>query len=275
MVEFDAYTATIRGAEVRDVLGMLFERRCAGWQMRSGRGHHGFEQRVGLRDESGSEAAAIAWGGQHRDLVMIEVKGTPTRDLVPAIRERYPEHKCTRVDSAYDLEKPGAWDELLAEVLDVKAKFKLKGERRGDWDFPEDGRTMYLGASTSPVRARLYEKGKQPEYRGLGHPEWVRLEVQIRPQKDAKTVYTGLDAMDVWGASPYTRELAKRVLRRELQPFPAGTVWKPSSRDRALDFMCEQYGAHLLSLREDLGSWECLGLTLRDMIARKRRAKEE
>lgn len=273
MVEFDAYTATVRGANVGEVLGMLFEESKHGWQMRQGRGHHGFESRVGLRDESGSEAAAVAWGGAHDGLVMIEVKGTPTRELVPAIRARYPEHACTRVDAAYDLEKPGAWDELLTEVLDVKSKFKLKGEKRGDWDYPEDGRTMYLGATTSPVRARLYEKGKQPEYRDSGHPDWVRLEVQVRPQKDARTVYKGLTPVEVWGASPYTRELAVRILKRELDPFPAGTVWRPSSRDRALDFMCEQYGSHLLSLKEDLGSWECLGLTLRDMIARKRRSK--
>jgi hypothetical protein len=273
MVEFDAYTATVRGVEVPDVLSMLFENSRQGWQMRHGRGHHGFEKRVGLRDESGAEAAAVAWGGEHQGLVMIEVKGAPTRQIVPAIRERYPEHVCTRVDSAYDLDKPGAWDELLTEVLDVKGQFKLKGEKRGDWDYPEDGRTMYLGAPTSPVRVRLYEKGKQKEYRGLGHPNWVRLETQVRPQKAAKTVYKGLDALEVWGASPYTRELAMRVLKRELNPFPAGTVWKPSSRDRALDFMVGQYGAHLLSLKEDLGSWECLGLTLRDMIARKRRSE--
>lgn len=274
MVEFDAYTATVRGAEVSDVLALLFESGRHGWQMRQGRGHHGFESRVGLRDESGTEAAAVAWGGGHQGLVMIEVKGVPARCIVPAIRERYPEHVCTRVDSAYDLEKPGAWDELLEVVTDVKAKYRLKGEKRGDWDFPEDGRTMYLGSTSSPVRARLYEKGKQPEYRGLGHPDWVRLEVQVRPQKDAKKVYKGLEPLEVWGASPYTRELAARVFRRELCPFPAGTVWKPSQRDRALDFMVAQYGAHLLSLKEDLGSWECLGLTLRDMIARNRRAKE-
>jgi len=274
MVEFDAYTATVRGVDPSDMLKMLFDRRCVGWDMRQGRGHHGFETRVALRDETGGEAAAVAWGGMHADAgtVMIEVKGSPSRDMVPMIRDRYPDHACTRVDAAYDLDKVGAWDELLTEVVDVKSKFNLRGEKRGDWDFPDDGRTMYLGA-TSTVRVRLYEKGKQPEYRDCGHPDWVRLEVQVRPKKEARQVYTTLDAMEVWGASKYTRELASRVLQRELDPFPAGTVRRLSSRDRALDFMCEQYGSHLLSLKEDLGSWECLGLTLSEMIARKRRSK--
>jgi predicted transcriptional regulator len=34
------------------------------------------------------------------------------------------------------------------------------GGKAGDWDdFPEKGRTLYLGSTSSPVRARLYEKG--------------------------------------------------------------------------------------------------------------------
>jgi hypothetical protein len=38
--------------------------------------------------------------------------------------------------------------------------------------------------------------------------------------------------------------------------------------------MCRQYGAHLVSLQEDLGGWEALGLTLREQIAEERRAQE-
>ncbi|TKC77253.1 replication initiation factor [Trinickia terrae] len=274
MVEFDAYTATMRGVDVGDVISLLFESRKAGWDMRQGRGHHGFESRVGLRDETGSEAAAVAWGGEHGDLVMVEVKGLPSREVVPAIRKRYPEHAVTRVDSAYDLDKPGAWEDLLREVVDVKDQFRLWGEKRGDWDRPEDGRTMYLGAPTSVVRTRLYEKGKQKEYRGLGHPDWVRLEVQIRPKKEAREVYNGLEPLEVWGASPFTRELAARVLKRELNPFPAGTVRRRTSDEAALRHMCYQYAPHLLRLAADVGSWDCVGLTLRDMIARVRRSEE-
>jgi hypothetical protein len=206
--------------------------------------------------------------------VKVEAKGHVTPELVSAVREQYPVHRCVRVDSAYDVDRTGAWDDMLAEVLDVKAKYRLKGRRFGDWeDFPEDGRTQYLGSPQSAVQVRLYEKGRQPGYRDSGHPDWVRLEIQVRPQKDARTVYSGLDPMQVWGASAYTRDLAARVLKSELEPFPAGTVHRAPSSERALGAMCDQYGSYLLALKDDVGSWECVGLTLRDMIAMRRRAK--
>jgi hypothetical protein len=34
--------------------------------------------------------------------------------------------------------------------------------------------------------------------------------------------------------------------------------------------MCSQYGPHLVSLAGDLGGWEVLGLTLREMIEEER-----
>ena len=51
------------------------------------------------------------------------------------------------------------------------------GGKAGDWDdFPEKGRTLYLGSQSSPVRMRLYEKGLQPEYAHLNRPNWARIE---------------------------------------------------------------------------------------------------
>ncbi|TDM20496.1 replication initiation factor domain-containing protein, partial [Macrococcoides canis] len=136
------------------------------------------------------EAVSISYGGSHGDRVMIEAKGVYTPQIVEKIRDQVPDHKVTRVDAAHDVDDPDAWETLLGVVLEVKAKYRLKGERGGDWDFPEDGRTQYLGAPSSPIRTRLYEKGKQPEYRHCSRPGWVRLEAQVRPKGDAKTAYS-------------------------------------------------------------------------------------
>jgi hypothetical protein len=157
------------------------------------------------------------------------------------------------VDACADFDAPGAFQALLGPCLEVKVKHRLKGERRGDWDdYPEDGRTLRLGAPTSTVQARLYEKGKQPEYRHLARFDWTRLE-----------------PAEVWGASAWTRDLAARVLAQHVDPHPAGTVYRHTERESALRWMCQQYGAHLVSLADDLGSWECLGLTLREMLTRQ------
>jgi DNA relaxase NicK len=150
---------------------------------------------------------------------------------------------------------------------------RLKGERQGDWeDFPEEGRTLYLGARSSPCRVRLYEKGKQPEYRHLDRPNWARIEVQVRPAKDAKSAFSMLNPLEVWGASGWTRELAGKVLQEHIDPHPAGTTYRLTERDAALEWMCKQYGAHLVGLYDDLGGdFECLGRTIIDTIRRQQR----
>jgi hypothetical protein len=151
--------------------------------------------------------------------------------------------------------------------MEVKAAYRLKGERRGDWeDFPEDGRTQYLGAPQSVTRVRLYEKGKQPEYRHLARSDWVRLEVQVRPLKEAKASFNSVGPEVVWGASKWTRELAAKVLQEHVDPHPAGSTYRLEDRERSLRWMCRQYGSHMASLAADLGGWDMLGLTLREML---------
>jgi hypothetical protein len=271
---FDTYTASCRGFDPVAMINLTGQFAAQGDKVVMGKGYHQFGETYAWRGADGSEWASVLFGGKHGDLGMIEVKGERTPQLVEAIREALPGHRCTRADSCVDVDEVGAWDKLLPIVLGVKQRFKLRGEKRGDWDFPEDGRTQYLGAASSPVRVRLYEKGKQPELRHLERFDLVRIEAQVRPVKDARDNYAHLNASEIWGASPFTRDLAAQVLQAQVQPVPAGTVWKQSERDKALGWMCSQYGPHLISLAQDLGSWDCLGLTLREMVATERELKQ-
>jgi hypothetical protein len=178
------------------------------------------------------------------------------------------------VDSCADFDALGAFESLLKPCLEVKRNHRLKGSRIGDWeDFPEDGRTLMLGAPTSAARVRLYEKGKQPEYRHLAKTDWTRIEVQVRPAKDARTAYNRITAADVWGASKWTRELAGKVLEQHVDPHAAGTVYRLPERERSLGWACKQYGAPLLSLREDCGSDAAFGATILEMIREQREKK--
>lgn len=267
LTRFDAYTATTRAAKAHDLIPILLRE---GDKVREARGHHGFLNRASFVGFDGSEAGSVSWGGTHGDLVMLEAKGERTPSCVDLLRERY-EHACTRVDSCHDVDEPGAFERLLVPCIQVKKDFKLKGSKAGDWeDFPEDGRTLYIGANSSPVKLRLYEKGHQPEYRHLGRSDWVRIELQVRPAKDSKVAYSTADSLAVWGASKWTRELAGLVLAAELSPLPPGTTYKLSDQERALRFMCKQYGAHLMGLRNDLGGWDEVGQRLSEMVARER-----
>jgi DNA relaxase NicK len=224
-----------------------------------------------VRDETGSEVGAVAYGGKQGERIMIEVKGERTPGVVEHIRNAAP-HRCTRVDACADFDAPGSFSRLLRHCLAVKKGHHLWGDRRGDWeDHPERGRTQYLGATSSPVRARLYEKGLQPEYLHLARHDWVRLELQVRPAKEAKEAFAKLSAVEVWGASKWSRDLAALALQEHVDPHPAGTVYRLTSQDHKLRWMCRQYGGALMQLADDCGGWDVAGLTLRDVLAEVQR----
>jgi hypothetical protein len=262
MVRFDGYSATTTEANHYQ-LAELFG---SGMQAKEGHGFHQFGHRVGFKDETGSEVGAVMWGGRQGNRTMIEVKGERSPEVVERLRSLFP-HRCTRMDSAADFDAPESFSRLLRTCMAVKRRHRLKGRREGDWeDFPELGRTQYLGSPQSVAMLRLYEKGRQPEYLHLARPDWVRAEIQVRPAKEAKEHFSTVSAADAWGAAAWSRELAGEILAEHVDPHPAGTTWRLSERDRALAWMCKQYGAHLLSLKEDCGSWETFGLTLGEML---------
>ena len=275
MVRFDAYTATLRGPKPDDLMQILFDQVGTGAGFNKGRGFHTFEERISVKDLSGSEFGAVQWGGTRQDgRLMFEVKGEHSQKAAEALRAAYT-HRVTRVDACADFDTPGAFEALLIPAIKVKKERRIMGGKAGDWDdFPEKGRTLYLGSKSSPVRMRLYEKGLQPEYLHLDRPNWARIETQVRPAKEAKNEFSKLSPMEVWGAARWTREIAALVLQQHVEPHPAGTTYRLTDQETALRWMCKQYGAHLLGLAEDLGSWECVGLTLSEMIreaAKKKR----
>lgn len=266
MIRFDAYTATSEAIQARDAVALLADTVCGfDVTLHQGKGFHRFAERVAVRVR-GHEIGAVQWGGSHGEKVMIEVKGDCTPAAVERLRGDFP-HRCTRVDSCADFDAPRAFESLYRACRRVKKHHNIIGGKAGDWeDFPEKGRTLYLGAKTSTTRMRLYEKGKQPEYAHLDRPNWTRIEVQVRPVKEAKAVFSTLSPVEVWGASKWSRDIAAEVLKEHVDPHPAGTTYRLSQRDTALRFMCRQYGAHLVSLAEDLGGWDCVGLTLGEML---------
>ena len=267
MVRFDAYTATTAEAQKDDLGQIFFDVMGLGnFKLSMSKGFHTFGQRLAFRCLDGYEVGSVQWGGRQGERVMLEVKGEKTPEVVKTLRARF-RHRVTRADACADFDAPGAFQSLYKACRAVKKAHGILGGKAGDWeDFPEKGRTLYLGARSSVCRARLYEKGLQPEYAHLSRPDWVRLEIQVRPAGGAKTEYANLSPLDVWGASKWSRDLAAQLLKEHIDPHPAGTVYRLSDRETALRWMCKQYGAHLVSLADDLGGWDCVGLTLNEIL---------
>lgn len=272
-VRFDAYSATMIGPKPDDLMQILFDQVGLAATFSKTRGFHTFGERMGIKDASGSEFGSVQWGGRQGERLMFEVKGEHSPKAVEALRTRF-EHRTTRTDVCADFDAPGAFEALLVPCIEVKKEHRIMGGKAGDWDdFPEKGRTQYLGSKNSPVRLRLYEKGLQPEYEHLNMPNWSRLEVQVRPAKDAKDSFSKLSPMEVWGASRWTRDIAARLLQSHVEPHPAGTVYRLSDQETALRWMCKQYGQHLIALASDLGDWACVGKTLQEIIDAQKRGR--
>ena len=270
MLRFDAYTATSSELTPDDAKRVVMEggsrvgvepKRCEAM------GFHGFAHRQEFVDYCGHQFAAVQWGGSHGERVMLEVKGEATGPVVALLREEWP-HRCTRVDSCADFDEAGVFARLYRACRKVKKRHSVMGGKAGDWDdFPEKGRTLYLGSTSSATRVRLYEKGKQPEYAHLVRPDWVRLEIQVRPKKEAKSAFAALSPEEVWGASKWTSELHAQLLGGHVDPHPAGTVYRLTDDESSFEWMCKQYGAMLARQAEDCGGWEAVGLNIADKLA--------
>jgi hypothetical protein len=146
------------------------------------------------------------------------------------------------------------------------------------------GRTLYLGATSSHTRLRLYDKAAELRGKFAADPvrlasipsDLARLECQVRPQSaEAKAGAAVASPIELMGSAAWMRELMRQVAGLELEPFQAGRGWRQSDDDRAYSALLAQYGGLLRRIRGDLGSWECLGLQLGSDLAAREVAKRE
>lgn len=198
----------------------------------------------------------INHGGQNEQFgANVTGSGGDAPQLMQVLREHFPMHRVSRFDSCEDYHHKEAYDYLrtialkIATEHDVKAREIVKPLPGSD-----DGRTLYLGAPTSAITARIYEKGKQL---GVG-TEWVRAELQVRPQKLLKDACARISAEDVWGLARWSLAMASELGKTEIQRVDV-QIYQPSDDDRAYRWMLKQYGKLLGKMKGVHGSWETLG----------------
>ena len=279
---FDWYTATIDEDPTVVVEG-LASWLDGGW--RSAPGLNGYSAGAEIV-RNGDVIARVSYGGNNGAAPSAWASGADTAAFVECVRSLWPRHKVTRVDAAYDFKGHEPWP-LLLEMCQNVAKFLPSGEERkrhlsldtlGDWlvEGSPKGRTLYLGSRQSSVFARLYEKGKQmrgafPDQADKFYPGWVRLELEVKPQKRAGYDFATLSPAEVWGAAAWARQLHADVFGSELEAAPV-TFVRPSDDARAWTYLLKQYGP-MLRRRIDVAQaaepdadpaklWAALGLEL-------------
>lgn len=282
---FDWYSATIDDspASVENTLEVAL-----GCMSVPATPQHGYEHGRQLLDADRNVRATLLYGGGN-GRPHAYASGDDAPAFADVVRSVWPAtlapgaaggHYVTRVDSALDYSdaaagKPAgdAWYRLYRASVAIAKQKNLRIGTAGDWITPDDerehGRTLYLGSAASDVQARLYEKGLQqlelardPDVAAGVDRTWVRLEVRVRPQRDARARAATATPLDVWGYSKWTQELLRDVERLDVERV---TFEEPRETDdeRAIEWMVTQYGRMLARTAGTLGGWEALGEELR------------
>lgn len=198
----------------------------------------------------------INFGGQNEEHgPNIVGSGACAQVLADVVREHFPAHRVSRLDSCEDYYHADAYDYLRKLALKIGKEHRVQcREIVKPLKDSDDGRTLYLGSQTSAVSMRIYEKGKQLQT----DSEWVRAELQIRPQKEQKSVMAMLDPTQVWGLAKWSHQMGVQLGNRDLQRVDA-QVYQPSDHERTYRWFLKQYGSLLKAMEAIHGSPEAVG----------------
>lgn len=160
--------------------------------------------------------------------------------------------RTTRYDAALDLEPAELARRRLVESVRAWKRGQVETSlRRGSHmlirsDKPEDGWTAYYGGKTSELQLRMYDR------RGP-----LRIEFQIRPNKELKPIFTILERK--WGPAGIWRSFAMRIrfpmpwyqqlLDGDVAELPAAVRREPPEIEQVIDHLNLQYGFKLWMMK--------------------------
>lgn len=228
------WSATTHDAEataIHDLLRALGARSAL-----PGRGLQGWGQSVKAYDGGGYLLGSVYFGG--RDDVHV-ISTSSAADAARRSVVGMHGAKTSRVDTRVDTLVP--FDELRGvceAVAGMKARVTYMESKQGG---ESTGRTVYVGAPSSAVRVRLYEKWLESP--GQYVEGTNRVEVQLRPPSRAKALVSSWSPAETFCASQLTRRLANELGSEVAHP---GTLQKNRGTpdlEQTLEAMGSQYGA--------------------------------
>lgn len=203
-----------------------------------GKGLQGWSQSVKGYDAGGYALGAVYFGGGREDVHVVSTSAAAddARLGVVGMDRARTARVDTRVDSLVPFEDLTGLLEEAANTYGSRI-VKMESSQRGE----SLGRTVYLGAPSSAVRVRLYEKWLESP--GQYVEGTNRVEVQLRPPSKAKERVSSWSRAQTFCASKVTRDLAN-MLGADLAPKSSLHVAKGTpDLERTLQVMGEQYGS--------------------------------
>lgn len=202
-----------------------------------GKGLQGWSRSVKSFDRDGYALGAVYFGGGREDLHVLSTSSVAdsSRRAVVGLGAA----KTARVDTRVDTLVP--FDDLVRTVRAVADPsgalvVTMESEVRGE----SQGRTVYVGAPSSRIRVRVYEKWLQSP--GEYEDGTNRVEVQLRPASRVKGEVSGWTPAETFCASRMTRDLAQR-LGDDFAPVASVQKRRPTpTLQESMEAMGKQYG---------------------------------
>lgn len=202
-----------------------------------GKGLQGWSSSVQAFDAEGYLRGSVYFGGGRPDVHVVSTSAVADQAR-RAVLDSDDSARTSRVDTRVDTLMPfDALRHVCEQVAGQKARLTyMESSQRGE----SLGRTLYVGAPSSAVRVRVYEKWRESPGQYLEGTN--RVEVQLRPPSRAKGMVSAWSPAETFCASQLTRRLAHELAAEVAHPATLQKSRGTPDLERTLSAMAEQYG---------------------------------
>lgn len=212
-----------------------------------GKGLQGWTRSVQCFDRRGDRIAQVYFGGGRDDVHVLATSEAAqwARSAVAGLDRA----RTSRVDTRFDTLTP--FEDLEALVMQAASTYNAQVLYQESRTGPRAGRTLYLGAPSSAIRVRVYEKWRESPGQYVDGTN--RVEVQLRPPSRMKEAVTTWTPAQTFCASKTTRDLAALLGADATDPGSLHVAKPTPTLEQSLQAMSDQYGSAVARWLEHSG----------------------
>ncbi len=177
-----------------------------------GKGIQGWQQSVQVYDDGGFRLGSVYFGGKRDDVHVVSSGGIADQSRWRVIEQH--DAATSRVDTRVDTLV--SFDDLRALCLEVAGPRTKVTYMESTIGGESAGRTLYVGAPSSDVLIRVYEKWLESP--GQYVEGTNRVEVQLRPPSRSKSEVTERSPDETFCATKLARRVASKLGTRIVEP---------------------------------------------------------
>jgi len=212
-----------------------------------GKGVQGWSESLKCFDLAGYDVGTVYFGGGRDDVHVLATSDAAqwARSAVVGMDGA----RTARVDTRFDT--LAAWDDLQDVAMQAASTYGTQVTTMETVNGPRQGRTIYLGAPSSAIRVRMYEKWRESPGQYVDGTN--RVEVQLRPPSNRKADVSAWTPAQTFCASKTTTDLAELLGADASQAGTLHVRKATPTLEQSLRAMADQYGGTVARWLEHSG----------------------